>query len=224
MAITWINAEDLDDPSSPFAQDAAETASWILYKLTGEKYPGIRTTTQWYGRDASECVHAFRDIVDAYYEIREDSPRQLRTRNTPIVLVETIHEGSRLLDPEEYLTFNHAYVIKTNKSYWDYEKGVTINYLHGTAPPRAGIVAAKRLARELDLAAKGDEECALPSRITSVSRQGIDYAILDPQDFISEGRTGLHEVDMFIHAANPYKALKKPKVFSPDIPSGRLYR
>lgn len=224
MAISWINAEDLDNPTSPDAQDAAEAASWILYKLTAEKYPGVRTSTQWYGWDVSTCHPNLRSLVGSFFELRPEVPRLLRTRNQPIRDVQMILEGDIELSPTDFMIVNGAYVVKADKSSWNYQEGITITYSHGTRPPSAGARAAKRLGNELVLAAAGDSDCALPERITSVSRQGIDYAILDPGDFIEEGRTGLHEVDLFIHAANPYRAQKRPKVFSPDIPSGRNYR
>ena len=61
----------------------------------------------------------------------------------------------------------------------------------------------------------------LPQRVTSVSRQGVNYTILDNQDFVEEMRTGLYVVDLFLKSVNPDKARAKARVFSPDVPRAR---
>jgi hypothetical protein len=65
------------------------------------------------------------------------------------------------------------------------------------------------------------DDCALPDRVTSVSRQGVSYTILDNQDFLENFRTGIYVIDLFLKTANPAKALAPSKVFSPDIPRAR---
>ena len=61
MAISWITEDDLSDPSNPLSAVMAESASWILYKLTGEKYTGFRTSTEWYGHDLETSTHLDND-------------------------------------------------------------------------------------------------------------------------------------------------------------------
>jgi hypothetical protein len=75
-------------------------------------------------------------------------------------------------------------------------------------------------AIELIKAWEGDD-CALPDRVTSVTRQGISYTILDNQDFLENFRTGIYVIDLFLKTANPAKALAPSKVFSPDMPRAR---
>lgn len=59
--------------------------------------------------------------------------------------------------------------------------------------------------------------------MTSVSRQGVSYTILDNQEFIEELRTGLYVIDLFLKTVNPDNARRKSKVFSPDQPRARRY-
>ena len=101
--------------------------------------------------------------------------------------------------------------------------GLTVTYSHGVDPPVAGRLAAAELTDQIIYALTGSEECALPERVTSVTRQGISYDILDPQQFIKEGKTGIYLIDLFLQAANPYGAVKRPKIYSGE-PQGRLYR
>src|SRR6478735_594446 len=69
MAVTWITAADLIDPANPLAEEAAESASWILFKLSGEKYGGLRTATDWYGLPGYDCGACGSDAVAAALEI-----------------------------------------------------------------------------------------------------------------------------------------------------------
>ena len=82
-------------------------------------------------------------------------------------------------------------------------------------------MAARTLAMEFAKLWAGDDDCALPQRITSISRQGVSYTLLDSQDFIDDVRTGLYAVDLFLKTSNPDKARNRSRVFSPDVPRAR---
>jgi hypothetical protein len=84
-----------------------------------------------------------------------------------------------------------------------------------------GKMAARTLAIEFAKLFNGDDTCALPQRVTSISRQGVSYTLLDSQDFIDEMRTGLYAVDLFLKSVNPDKAKAKARVFSTDVPRAR---
>jgi hypothetical protein len=100
---------------------------------------------------------------------------------------------------------------------------VEITYAYGIPVPTAGKMAARKLAIEFARLWAGDEMCELPQRVTSVSRQGVSYTILDNQEFIDELRTGLYEIDLFLKVVNPDNARRKSKVFSVDQPRARKY-
>lgn len=224
MAVRWIEAADLTYPNSRDADSAALAASWILYKLSGEKYPGVSRSTDWYGVNVETAQYspftAHGNHVNVY-EVSDYTTKSLRLRSKPIQKVESIFIEGEELDPGAYLVGNKAFVARTDGHVWDLVSGVTVSYLHGIAPPEPGIRAAQRLADELVLSVDNPEACALPDRVTSVSRQGLSYTILDSQDFLNEGKTGMYEVDLFLKTANPIGARKRPKVYSPDIPKGR---
>jgi len=120
-----------------------------------------------------------------------------------------------LLDPSEYSLRNSSYLVRKNSLPWvlDPMNELEITYTYGTPPPAAGKRAAIRLANELILSDMGSGACALPERISSVSKQGVSYTIMDPQEFISNGKVGIYEIDLFLASVNPTKAKKRPKVF-----------
>jgi hypothetical protein len=84
-------------------------------------------------------------------------------------------------------------------------------------------MAARTLAIEFAKLWSGDDDCALPQRVTSISRQGVSYTLLDSQDFIDDLRTGVYAVDLFLKSSNPDKARRRSRVFSPDSPRARRY-
>jgi hypothetical protein len=48
--------------------------------------------------------------------------------------------------------------------------------------------------------------------VTSVSRQGISYQMIDPTDILATGKTGLPEVDLWLSAVNPSHMQEPPRV------------
>lgn len=80
--------------------------------------------------------------------------------------------------------------------------------------------AIVRLAEEL-YASKTGGPCALPERVTSVTRQGVTWTLLDPQDFFDRGLTGIYAVDIVIRAFNPSKALRRARVWTVERPPAK---
>lgn len=232
MAVTWITAEDLDNPSSPTAASAAESASWILYKLTAEKYAGVRTVTGWYGLQSAECgvclstvdtirTSHYHELIGLGVEQTNTTNSGIRLRGRPVRQIISVVDHEGVTSPSSsYRLVNNAILMRNDDTCWDLARGVTVTYSYGTLPPELGRRAAIKLANELVNLVDDTSACALPDRVTSVTRQGVSYTVLDPQEYIKDGRTGIYEIDLFLHAANPTKAKKRPRVFSPDIPRG----
>lgn len=93
---------------------------------------------------------------------------------------------------------------------------IDVTYEYGSKPSALVQSAIDTLAAELAAAENPNAECRLPERVTSVSRQGVSWTVIDPQDFLEQGRTGIYEVDLAIKAAGTSKA--RARVFSPEFP------
>lgn len=117
-------------------------------------------------------------------------------------------------------------LVRTDGSQWpccqnlavdkDSEGAWYIELAHGIDPPQSGKNAAAKLACELVKACVG-ADCDLPARVTNVVRQGISMTLLDPQDFLTEGRTGMYEIDLFIAAVNPHGLSRRATAWSPEV-------
>lgn len=94
-----------------------------------------------------------------------------------------------------------------------------VTYTFGEAPPETGVMAAVELAVQFALALNNESSCQLPQRVQSVTRQGVTIAMLDTQDFLKEGRTGIYLVDLFLTAINPDGRRRRGSVWSPDLPA-----
>lgn len=238
MPVLWVTPEELDtESSSPYAFEACKAASYVMWAFSGRKYHGIRTVTERYECPCRSMGYdlAIRPYLDGNGNVYNQTyvDRQpltdcncsgtvggrharLRLRGTPVRSVQRVLRNDEELDPSTYKIVNSKYLQLTGTQFD--VCGLEVTYTYGVPAPVSGRRAARTLARELVKGWSDDDTCALPDRIQSIDRQGISIAVMDPQDFLDEGRTGLYEVDLFLRAANPDKARKPAKVFSPDLP------
>ena len=237
----WISPSDLGGSFSTdeMAGDACQLASFILWAATGRKYGRARTVTETY-----ECACSLSKTGPAFMPYRlgvaptlidgavvnttcgcigvsGGRHTRLRLSGRPVRRVHSVHKGSVELDPSTYSVQNSGLLTLAQGSPNDV-CGLTVTYSYGTGIPGGGRMAAKLLSEEFLRSWNGDADCRLPDRVTNVSRQGVSFSIIDRQEFVDELRTGILEIDMFLRAVNPARALKPARVFSPDLP--KAYR
>jgi hypothetical protein len=241
----WIQPEDMGDYAyTEFTLEAAQVASYLLWAMSGRKYTGVTTVTERYtctlrnnrmgpSTKTNSPVLFGGDVYnipsgdyDEYSELTADgmSPEsRIKLRGRPVTKIHSIrNRNGEIIDPSNYYLVDHSTIhIKAGTPWTPCNTEVTYSY--GTPVPVAGKMAARKLAIEFARLWSGDDMCELPQRVTSVSRQGVSYTILDNQEFIDELRTGLYEIDLFLKVANPDNARRKAKVFAVDTPRARRY-
>lgn len=138
----------------------------------------------------------------------------LELPDNPVASVAQVTAHGTVVDPGSYELRNGSTLVRLS-GHWP--GSLEVRYTTFGTVGRGGQRAAARLGVELARASIGSGACALPSRVTNVARQGVSYTILDPQDFLTGGRTGLYEVDLWLTAM-----LRPPApsvgVLSPDLP------
>jgi len=113
-----------------------------------------------------------------------------------------------------------GWLERTDGRGWNVCGDVTqVAYTFGAPPPVSGVQAAVELAVELALAQSNSSECRLPRRVQTITRQGVSMTMLDAQEFLKEGRTGLYFVDLFLITVNPAGLRRNASVWSPDLPT-----
>lgn len=243
MSNLWVTPEELGPyADSEFAYEACKAASGILWSLSGRKYSGVTTVTERYvcaprhhGFGASSRNHQAvllqGDVYnipsrefDVFSEMVSDglSPEsRIRLRGRPVTKIHAIRNRSgHIINPSQYYLVDHSTIQAAAGVPWT-PCNTEITYSYGTYPPTMGKMAARTLALEFAKLWSGADDCALPERVTSISRQGVTYTVLDSQDFIDDLRTGIYSVDMFLKSTNPDRARAKARVFSPDVPRAR---
>ena len=226
----WATTDDLSE-SVRFddrADEAIGAASHILWALSGRKYSGTRSVVEYYDSRQGLGWNAQLGSVQlqAVIETAPGAPRcldcgfphKLRLRHTPVQRILSVQINGESLAPGEYALINRAAVGFPYTRLACGAQCVRVSYLWGVNPPAGGRAAAVRLAEQFLLAWDGSDDCRFPKRVTNVTRQGVSWTILDPQDFLDDGRTGLYEVDLFLKTTNPDKARRPARVFSPDMP------
>ena len=243
----WTNVEDLGSTyaDSDYAYDAVKTASYLLWGMSGRKYSGTTTVTERYVSIFDPYLRAGASVLtyspilvdgdvqnlrlggsglygdDDYLGDGTSSNTRIRLRGRKVVKIHTVRDiDGNIIDPSQYYLVEHSTLLAAPGATWT-PSNVEVTYTYGTPPPTAGKNAARMLAIELVKLYEGDDTCALPQRVTSISRQGISYTVLDNQDFIDDLRTGLYAVDLFLKTTNPDKARARARVFSPDVPKAR---
>lgn len=91
-----------------------------------------------------------------------------------------------------------------------------VTYLRGLSVPDALAQATATLACEFAKACMGGI-CRLPSRVSSITRQGVTISMVDIMDTLRNGLTGLWEVDQLIMAYNPGGLRGRTRFYSPDF-------
>lgn len=149
----------------------------------------------------------------------------------PVTAVTKVTIDGTTIDPAAYRLEAPRWLVRLDGEAWPACQDLTatlgdpdtfgVTFRWGRAVPASGALAARRLATEIakNLA---DEDCDLPARVTSITRGGVSMALIDPQDFLEHGRTGLYEVDLFLASYNPHGKTSRSRVVrADDSPTGR---
>lgn len=158
---------------------------------------------------------------------------QIKLAGYPIrEITEVLIDGS-VVDPTTYRLDRSRYLVRLDdagpplvKRRWPacqnlaLDEGPTtffISYTFGTDPPPGAIRAAAELACELYRSCPGiDGECALPTNVTRVDRQGITIDRKRVTTFLAGAETGLFAVDAFLAVYGGRR--RRAAIWSPDVP------
>ena len=226
----WATTDDLSESvrTDPRADEAIAASSHILWGLSGRKYSGAHSVVEfydsrqglgWTGRLGSVQAQAILQTAPGDPVCLDCGfPHKMRLRHQPVQRVLSVQINGTLVDPSEYALINRSSLGFPLSRLACGASCVRVAYIWGVNPPAGGRAACVRMAEQFLLAWNNDDDCRFPTRVTNVTRQGVSWTILDPQDFLNDGRTGLYEVDLFLKTTNPDKARRPARVFSPDLP------
>lgn len=149
----------------------------------------------------------------------------------PVSEILEVKVNGLVLDPTAYRLDDSSILVRTdggecwpecqNLDLADTEEDTwSVTLRQGEALPASGAIAAGKLACEFAKACSG-ADCALPEQLISLSRNGVQVQVADPQLLLDAGLTGVQEADLFIRMYNPGKLRSRPQVLSPDVRNPR---
>lgn len=148
-----------------------------------------------------------------------------------IALPHPLHEVTRVrIDGKEipassYRTVQN-YLVRIDGGSWPTSQDLTrpatengtfeIEFTWGRPVPIGGQIAAGALANEIFKALCDDEDCRLPERVQTVTRQGVTVGFADDFAGLEDGKTGIWLVDAWVSSV---RTMRRPsRVYSPDLP------
>jgi hypothetical protein len=137
--------------------------------------------------------------------------------------VDAVFVDGELLSPDAYELYDRTKLVRVDGGSWVCCQHLSVNpdaltvvATAGTPVPEMGKLAVTEMACQIG--ALGTAACKLPTRVQTITRQGVSWTVLDPQDFLDNGRTGLYLGDLFLAAVNPAGVRNRVRVVSPDTP------
>lgn len=142
----------------------------------------------------------------------------------PVASIDEVLVDGEILDASAYRVDNRKRLVRQDGGEWpvcndlsldDTEPGTwSVKYQQGVEVPEGGQIAAGVLACEFAKAVCKSNDCRLPQRIQTVTREGVTVGVLDPFDGIADGRTGIWLIDSWV--ASVVHAPARSTVHSPD--------
>jgi hypothetical protein len=136
-------------------------------------------------------------------------------------------DGVDLGPAETVAVYDRRRLVRVDGDWWptcqdlaatDDETGTwSVTVEQGEPVPEGGGFVGGILLCELAKACTSDPECRLPQRIQTITRQGVTVGFQDKFENLSDLRTGLFEVDLWIEAARTTK-YAGASVSSIDVP------
>lgn len=197
-------------PSSTYAYP------WSIY---GPMATAGWDASYWFPLGCGSCTNncSCSVISEAYLPAPVNDVTLVKVDGSPLVT------GAYRLD-------NNRILVRTDGTMWprcndlskdDTQVGtwsVTADY--GIPVPDMADLAVGELAAEI-LKATAGKECGLPTRVTSIVRQGVSVQFPPIAELLAEGRLGLFMCDLFLSTYNPNKLDLRGRVYSIDRPPVR---
>jgi hypothetical protein len=238
----------LADLAPPARTRAVGLASLVVWGLTGRRYGLCDITVQPCTPRSGRSYQVYPVGLDVwggaglgFHPIIEDGVwRNVGTGSCcnsgcevdlpgPVAEVTEVTVAGAVIEEDAYQIHDRHLLVRVDGGCWpacvNYGNqdppDFTVTYRRGEAAPTPVLEVTATLACEFARACKG-VACRLPSRVSSLTRQGVDVQFADLTDLFAAGLTGIDEVDRVILTVNPHRRAEPPQVWTPDLPPPRM--
>lgn len=232
------NPPDIESEQYAGARDAAQS---LLWSLTGSRFGSCTVTERYRAGRAGDCGMPYKDAGTGLWHNGARSAHccRLRLANAPVqnvarVVVHGVElaPGTYWLEGSELVRSGVCWPVGAECD----PPPIEVTYTWGISlagpipadpeadPPVPATPAAKyhymaayamgEVIKEMVEGMCG-RECKLPSRVASVTRQGVTVNFVSPTDLADAGLLGLVQADAFIRAVNPHGKRMRSKVYVP---------
>lgn len=147
----------------------------------------------------------------------------------PVLSVSEVIVDGETISEDEYRVYDQQWLTRVGEhDCWpacqDYNAETLkfqVTYTRGTEVPQIVLDQAAVIACEYAKACLG-QECALPSRVVNIARQGVTVSLQDIDALLRDGFTGITTVDQVIRQFNPGLLKGRTRLYSPDVPVARM--
>lgn len=232
LCAPWATPADITDTDTRALLTDDEWEPWlllsseILWMLSGRQWYGPGCVESASFQRACSCCGQRVEHPDGSvwwvpmrgYGWKSGHGRALKLPREPITDITGVTiDGTAFTEWDADL--RHGMLYRSDGCGWDLCQGeISVDYTHGEPPPEGGVQAAVTFAVQLHKGSAGAGDCELPERVQSLTRQGVSMTMLDPQEFLDQGRVGLYSVDVWLRAVNPHGRGERARVYSPDVP------
>lgn len=231
----WAEVGDVCAPCNAYDFDldllaeGIQIASDVLYEFTKRRWPGTCTDL------VRPCGYRQADSCGCRSSRSCGCTRlsELELPGHPVASVEAVKIDGVLLDPDRYRVDDHRWLVylpesdDAERQGWPCcqridlpdtaEDTWSVAYSYGQDPPLGGRRAAANLGCQLALSCTPAlaGQCKLPKRVTSITRQGLTVAVIDPLSLFKDGLVGLADVDLWVQSVNFGAKHRQAQVFVP---------
>lgn len=232
----------VDTSGDPFELIATLTSSMVasselLYLSSGKQFAGACQRTVRPCDPLGGCVYGF-EVLSRGHLVGWDGMAwsgtdcgcrhvsEIKLAGSVRSITQVMIDGA-VVDPSEYFVRDQKWLIRKNGARWphcqaqdaddDAAGAFAVTYVYGKTPPELGQRAAVALACEIYKSCTPGLECALPTGVTRVTRQGITIErAFFQRDDQGVWRTGMAAVDLFLNGLNPHGIPRRATFWSPS--------
>lgn len=198
----FVTSEDLpccDGYDLSEQEEAIQLATELLWMFTARQF-GV-------------CTQTLIPVIDCFWV------SEIGLRLWPVISIEEVRIDGVTLDVSSYYVDSYRTLVFTDRQVGPNDE-IEIDLTYGVTPPSLVKRATSKAACEF-LKFWNNQPCGLPERVTSVSRPGVSMEVASSEDMITNGMTGIYEIDLAIKIYNPNKLQSPSMVWSPELGNRR---
>jgi hypothetical protein len=216
---------DITNVDTDVAAAAWALAEQLLWALSGYRVGVCTYREAFRPANSGWCGFPYKDAHGNwrnYGQIGGLCCRVLLTHR-PIESIVSVTDGGVVLDPAAY-ALEDSWLRRRDGVCWTAtfpcdDPDLIVVYQAGVPFPAGTGLAVGEVACEY-LAALQGQTCRLPSRATSITRQGVTVTLDSAADFVKARRIGLPITDTWLETVVGSGPRVASRVYSPDLPRG----